>query len=137
MQLDQIEATQRRKPTLRTLRGLPPSGKTGRISQLLPDIDAALASGHSLKTIWEVAAEDGFDISYKQFSCYLGRARRRLKGSKPERDASPVPEPILIDPAATPPPPVADPFANLRTARERKRANGFEYDPFSTNKDLI
>jgi len=30
-----------------------------------------------------------------------------------------------------------DPFHNLREQRERKKQSGFEFDPFSINKDLI
>ena len=30
-----------------------------------------------------------------------------------------------------------DPFANLRREREKKRGAGFEYDAFSTNKNLL
>jgi hypothetical protein len=31
----------------------------------------------------------------------------------------------------------SDPFNNLREQREKKSQSGFEYDPFSINKNLI
>ena len=36
-----------------------------------------------------------------------------------------------------PAPPPPDPFNNLREQREKKEQSGFEYDPFSINKNLI
>jgi hypothetical protein len=33
--------------------------------------------------------------------------------------------------------PPTDPFNNLREQREKKEQSGFEYDPFSINKDLV
>jgi hypothetical protein len=36
-----------------------------------------------------------------------------------------------------PAPPSPDPFNNLREQREKKEQSGFEYDPFSINKNLI
>jgi hypothetical protein len=34
-------------------------------------------------------------------------------------------------------PPASDPFHNLREQREKKKRSGFEFDPFSINKNLI
>jgi hypothetical protein len=31
----------------------------------------------------------------------------------------------------------SDPFRNLREQREKKQQSGFEYDPFSINKNFI
>ena len=39
--------------------------------------------------------------------------------------------------SALPAPPPPDPFSNLREQREKKKQSGFEYDPFSINKNLI
>jgi hypothetical protein len=36
-----------------------------------------------------------------------------------------------------PDPSLSDPFKNLREQREKKEQSGFEYDPFSINKNLI
>jgi hypothetical protein len=36
-----------------------------------------------------------------------------------------------------PDPPRSDPFRNLREQREKKQQSGFEYDPFSINKNFI
>ena len=33
--------------------------------------------------------------------------------------------------------PNPDPFNNLREQREKKKQSGFEFDPFSVNKNLI
>jgi hypothetical protein len=37
----------------------------------------------------------------------------------------------------SPDPPHSDPFRNLREQREKKQQSGFEYDPFSINKNFI
>jgi hypothetical protein len=52
--------------------------------------------------------------------------------------SAPQPPPALINvDRGLPDPPPADPFRNLREQREKKKDAGFDYDPFSINKNLI
>jgi hypothetical protein len=88
-----------------------------------------------LKEVWEAARKDGLDVSYAQFRMYVSRIRRRR-----QRPASVAPQQLAAVtngdgcPAAPVP---SDPFLNLRLEREKKERSGFEYDPFSINKNLI
>jgi hypothetical protein len=87
-----------------------------------------------LREVWEAAKLDGLEIPYPQFRVYVSRLRRR------KRRPTSAPQPPT---AATngehglPAPPPPDPFNNLREQREKKEQSGFEYDPFSINKNLI
>jgi hypothetical protein len=84
-----------------------------------------------LREIWEAAKLDGLEIPYPQFRVYVSRLRRRRQTSALQPPASPS----KGGPGLTPPP--TDPFNNLREQREKKEQSGFEYDPFSINKNLI
>jgi hypothetical protein len=88
-----------------------------------------------LREVWEAAKLDGLEIPYPQFRVYVSRLRRRL-----QRSFASVPQPPLTLTNRTsdlPAPPLRDPFNNLREQREKKEQSGFEYDPFSINKNLI
>jgi hypothetical protein len=88
-----------------------------------------------LKEVWEAARKDGIDTSYAQFRVYISRLRRRRQRS----GIAPLPPPAVGNGASSQPDsPQPDPFSNLREQREKKRKDaGFEYDPFSINKNLI
>ena len=91
-----------------------------------------MASGWKLKQVWEAATRDGIEMSYAQFRVYVSRVRRRGLGS-----ATRVQQPSPVAPAieqAVPQP--ADPFRNLLEQAEKKRRASFEYDSFSTNRDM-
>ena len=62
---------------LEILASKPPRTKTGVLRSLLPDIELALASGKTLKEIWQSVADAGFDISYKTFCVSLQRLRKK------------------------------------------------------------
>jgi hypothetical protein len=88
-----------------------------------------------LREVWEAAKLDGLEIPYPQFRVYVSRLRRRR-----QRSSSSPPRPPLALPNGVrelPDPPPRDPFNNLREQREKKEQSGFEYDPFSINKNLI
>lgn len=127
----------RGKITLRSLRDSKPKSKTGQIRFMLSDIEAALRTGHSVKEVWAVAVENGLNTTYKQFSSYLARVRRRERPqrgpAKPSLDhnaSSRTPDNLDAQAAH-------DPFANLRSEREKHAKRGFHFDPFSVDKDLI
>lgn len=119
---------------LRSLPSTQPATKIGQVTWAWEEIEAGLAAGMKLKEVWEAARKDGLDTSYAQFRVYISRLRRRRQRSTARQQPPPGVangEPGL---PASPPP---DPFNNLREQREKKKQAGFEYDPFSINKNLI
>jgi len=120
---------------LRALPSVEPSTSTGRVAWIWPEIQAALGTGKKLREVWDAARADGFDIPYPQFRVYVSRVRNRL------RNHPPAPAPYASDQSAATPasafPAASDQFRNLREQREKKQATGFDYDPFSIQKQLI
>ena len=132
--------SRRRKPRmdlvhLRTLLSTQPATGTGQVVAAWKEIEAALLRGMKIRQVWEAAKLDGLDVPYNQFRVYVSRLRRRrlpALASEPSRPAS-----TGADISSRPAPPPSDPFRNLREQREKKEKSGFEYDPFSINKNLI
>lgn len=61
------------------LRSEVPSSKTGFIRGALPEIERALAQGHSLKKVWQRFRDGGLDVQYKHFCIYVARVRNQQK----------------------------------------------------------
>jgi hypothetical protein len=119
---------------LRCLPSNQPATKIGQVTWAWKEIEAGLAAGMKLKEVWHAARQDGLDVSYAQFRVYISRLRHRRQRST----AAPLPPSVVGN--AEPGLPVSlpsDPFNNLREQREKKKQSGFEYDPFSINKNLI
>jgi len=119
---------------LRSLPWTQPATKIGQVTWAWGEIEAGLAAGMKLKEVWEAAKKDGLDTSYAQFRVYISRLRHRRQ----RPIATPLPLSVLnnADPSCATAP-QSDPFRNLREQREKKKQAGFEYDPFSINKNLI
>jgi hypothetical protein len=119
---------------LRSLLSVLPATDTGQVTAAWDQIEAGLARGMKLREVWEAAKLDGLEILYPQFRVYVSRLRRRRQRLS---TSAPQPPPALtnVEPGLPDPPP--DPFRNLREQREKKKNAGFEYDPFSINKNLI
>jgi hypothetical protein len=98
------------------------------------EIEAGLAAGMKLKEVWEAARRDGLEMSYAQFRVCVSRLRRRRHRASPSVPEQP---PQTSTDNGPPDPPRSDPFRNLREQREKKQQSGFEYDPFSINKNFI
>ena len=80
--------------SIRKLRHQRPKSLMGQIRWMLPDIEAALDSGHSLTDVYAMLNKHGVAISYKQLSLYIGRIRREeekrpRRGRIAERSAPP------------------------------------------------
>jgi hypothetical protein len=123
---------------LRSLPGAEPATSTGRVAWIWPEIEASLATGKKLREVWDSIRADGLDIPYPQFRVYVSRIRsrqsrqRRLEpATTPRAAAESSAEPQPQSPAPT------DPFRNLREQRDKKQSDGFSYDPFSIQKQLI
>src|SRR5262249_14372483 len=121
-----------------------PTTKMGQIRWVWPEIKAALAAGHTLQRVHERLDEIGIEIDYRTLSLYIGRLERKHGVGRAHRIAA-APQAGKTDPpASSGSRPVAtflraahDPFANIRREREKKKGAGFEFDAFSTNKNLL
>ena len=119
---------------LRSLLSVLPATNAGQVTAAWGEIEAGLARGMKLREVWEAAKLDGLEIPYPQFRVYVSRLRRGVNRSA----SAPQPPPALTNAErGLPDPPPPDPFNNLREQREKKKQSGFEYDPFSINKNLI
>jgi hypothetical protein len=94
-----------------------PQAKTGFVKRFLPQIEDALAAGHSRKAVWETLHRERADLGYKEFGVYLGRFRkaktRASGGGQRERN---------VPASCSEVPPSHDPFANLRRAEAERTA---------------
>ena len=120
---------------LRSLPSTQPATKTGQVIWAWAEIEAGLAAGMKLKEVWAAASRDGIEMSYAQFRVCVSRLRRRLHRAPPSAPEQP-PQQTNAD-NGSPDPSRSDPFRNLREQREKKQQSGFEYDPFSINKNFI
>ena len=120
---------------LRSLLSTQPATSTGQVTAAWGEIAAGLARGMKLREVWEAAKLDGIEIPYPQFRVYVSRIRRRRQRFS---SLASQPPPANANGEIGPPDPsLSDPFKNLREQREKKEHSGFEYDPFSINKNLI
>ena len=106
-------------PHLEALRAERPQTKIGQVRWAWPEIRAALATGHSLKCVWQRLRADGIDIQYKRLSEYIGRLEREAKNPQ-SRPTAPLP---------------SDPAANLHG--RLGRVHGFDYGGTGKKEDLI
>jgi len=134
---------------LGALPGIPPATTAGKVLWAWPQIRAALQRGWRMFDVWSALREDGIEVPYDHFRVYVSRIRRRMARSS-------MPPPVAQAPtgdqassghtadrgsesttAAAPPSAPADPYSAVRTQRRLKQQSGFEYDPFSSDKDLL
>jgi hypothetical protein len=120
---------------LRLLSSAQPATSTGQVIAAWNEIEAGLAQGMKLREVWEAARLDGLEIPYPQFRVYVSRLRRRRERSKATKTQPPSAAVANPEDGISAPP--SDPFRNLREQREKAKQSGFEYDPFSINKNLI
>jgi hypothetical protein len=131
---------------LHDLSGEKPTTKMGQIRWAWPEIKAALAAGHTLQRVHERLDEIGIEINYRTLSLYIGRLEREYDVGQPyptaaaqqaEKGASSASSPATESRPVAATRAALDPFANIRREREKKRGAGFEFDAFSTNKNLL
>jgi hypothetical protein len=77
---------------LETLASELPRTKSRVLRFLLPDIELALASGKTVKEVWQSVADRGFDISYKTFCASLRRLRKKARVSAGREEGASVGE---------------------------------------------
>ena len=123
---------------LRSLPSVEPQTSTGQVAWIWPEIEAALTTGKKLREVWDAARADGLDIPYPQFRVYVSRIRQRHLRQRRLQTTPPPAHPTPSSAPTPPPPPNSpDPYRNLREQREKKHSDGFHYDPFSIQKQLI
>ena len=123
---------------MRSLPGAEPRTSTGLVAWLWPEIADGLATGKKLREVWDAIRADGLEIPYPQFRVYVSRIRMR-QDRKRRSETKTLPRPAAC-PKADPQPesPVSpDPFRNIREQRVKKQSDGFNYDPFSIQRQLI
>ena len=136
--VDPTLRSRKRTKSERALPGEEPATSTGRVAWIWPEIEAGLATGKKLREVWDAVRADGLDIPYPQFRVYVSRVRsRRLRQRQVELELTPRAAADSSSPPVPQSPASADPFHNLREQREKKQSDGFTYDPFSIQKQLI
>jgi len=116
-----------------------PARKAAQVRWFWPQIQAALAAGHSIADVRRELAIDGLDISYSKLGTYVARPRRQ------EQTVARQPAPIVHSPASfgsqsDPTPcsdPARDPLYKVRRVLELKKKMSFEYNPFPNPEDQI
>ena len=83
-----VSTPNRFRQALEKLAAEPPSTKTALMRSLLPEIEAALASGKTWKQVWQCLADDGLGISYETFRKVLQRVRKKARISAPRSGKS-------------------------------------------------
>lgn len=121
---------------LHSLPSTQPATKIGQVIWAWAEIEAGLTAGMKLKEVWTAASHDGIEMSYVQFRVCVSRLRRRHHRAPPSVPEQPLSQQTNAD-NGSPDPSRSDPFRNLREQREKKQQSGFEYDPFSMNKNFI
>ena len=133
---------------LGALPGIPPATTAGKVLWAWPQIWAALQRGWRMCDVWSALREDGIEVPYDHFRVYVSRIRRRMARSSmlppaqastgvkadSEQTASSNTESAA---ALTTPSAPVDPYSAVRAQRRLKQQSGFEYDPFSSDKDLL
>ena len=116
-----------------------PTTKSGAIRALWPEIQQALHSGQTLKTVRDWLEAEGVSVRYNQLATYVARLRQRQARASavPPRESAVQTEIRPEDtPAAPEPGPVVrDPLANLRSREGRPRT--FEYNPEFKEEELL
>lgn len=135
--IDEIDLTR-----LAALREEKPATLMGLVRLAWPDIKAALAHGHTLKTIHERLTQGGIRIGYRRLSLYIGRLRRREAARTTPAFQTPVAPPT--ENHAHPPPrrrrhtekqrTDPDPLANVRERTQNRPGFHFDDQPADETK---
>ena len=102
-----------------------PRRKAVLIRSLLPEIQAALKSGQTLKDIWEALEAEGLDVRYHTFHMAVWRARRKPTAANTwEKQDKPSQSPESSEPSAELVE-ARDPLANLKRLEQDRP--GFQW----------
>lgn len=129
----------RARDRLAARRNCQPRTKSGAIRALWPEIQQALHSGQTLKSVRDWLEAEGVSVRYNQLATYVARLRQKQAQASdvPPRDPA-VEAGIRTEanpPASEPGPAARDPLANLRSREGRPRT--FEYNPEFREEELL
>src|SRR6266496_2234261 len=110
-----------------------PITKSGLVRSLLPEIDAALQAGHTIKTIWERIHQQETTLSYRVF--WLALKRLRAKESKSTAPANGEKAPTQGLPPEKSRTSEFDPLANVKEAEATRP--GFYYRGTEDLEELV
>jgi hypothetical protein len=98
----------------------PPKRRAALIRTLLPEIEAAVASGQNLKDIWEALQSEGLEVCYHTFYLVVWRARKKptAASSRGKQQESPAAQGSMETKVAAVED--RDPFANLKRLEENR-----------------
>ena len=101
-----------------------PKTRVGFVQHFLPRIEESLASGHSVKDVWEYARGHGFNVSYYDFCRYLRQVRARVRKtrarSSARANAQSAEKAVDLRQSTSSEAVQHDPFANLRRAEAER-----------------
>ena len=110
-----------------------PITKSGLVRSLLPEIDAALQAGHTIKTIWERIHQQETTLSYRVFWLALKRLRaKELKPTAPANGEKGPTQSVLPEKSRTS---EFDPLANVKRAQATRQ--GFYYRGTEVLEELV
>jgi hypothetical protein len=116
-----------------------PTTKSGAIRALWPEIQQALQSGQTLKTVRDWLEAEGVSIRYNQLATYVARLRQKQAQVSEVPASGPAVQTAIRaedkQPAPEPDSAVRDPLANLRSREGRPRT--FEYNPEFKEEELL
>ena len=110
-----------------------PTTKSGLVRSLLPEIEAALQAGHTIKTIWERIHQQETTLSYRVF--WLALKRLRAKESKSTAPANGEKGPTQDLPPEKSRTSEFDPLANVKEAEATRP--GFYYRGTEDLEELV
>ena len=110
-----------------------PITKSGLVRGLLPEIDAALQAGHTIKTIWEKIHQQETTLSYRVFWLALKRLRaKESKSTAPANGEKGPTQRVLPEKIRTL---EFDPLANVKKAQATRP--GFHYRGTEDLEELV
>src|SRR6266699_1809941 len=110
-----------------------PSTRSGLVRSLLPEIEAALQAGHTIKTIWQRIHQQETTLSYRVFWLALKRLRaNESKTTAPANGEKGPTQRALPDKNSTT---EFDPLANVKEAEATRQ--GFYYRGTEDLEELV
>src|SRR6266436_5550719 len=110
-----------------------PTTKSGLVRSLLPEIEAAIRAGHTIKRIWERIHQRETTLSYRVFWLALKRLRaKELKPTAPANGEKGPTQSLLPEKGRTS---EFDPLANVKQAEATRP--GFYYRGTEDLEELV
>ena len=110
-----------------------PTTKSGLVRSLLPEIEAAIRAGHTIKRIWERIHQRETTLSYRVFWLALKRLRaKELKPTAPANGEKGSTQSVLPEKSRIS---EFDPLANVKRAQATRQ--GFYYRGTEDLEELV